>query len=66
VTFRGVESVNAERPEGMVAYALTEWDAPAPLRRFVFANWNEDDDATLEVTARGVGWSVVGKSVTPA
>ena len=52
VVFRGVESVTARRAEGMVLYALAEMRAPAPLRRFVFANWEEEDDASLEVIAR--------------
>jgi hypothetical protein len=36
----------------MMVYALTEMPATPPLRRFVFVNWDEEDDASLEVVAR--------------
>jgi hypothetical protein len=51
VLFDGVVSVEAHRAEGMRLYAVSEMAAAAPLRRFVFANWHEDDDARLEVVA---------------
>jgi hypothetical protein len=51
VVFSGVESVTQRRPEGMLLYALTEMPSEPPLRRFVFANWDEQDEATLEVDA---------------
>ncbi len=35
-------------------YALSEMRAPAPLRRFAFANWDDDDDAILEIDAATV------------
>jgi hypothetical protein len=52
VEFSGVESVKSSRPEGMMLYSLSEMKAPAPLRRFVFTNWDEDDDAFLEIVAQ--------------
>lgn len=52
VEFSGVESVKSNRPEGMVLYSLSEMEAPAPFRRFVFTNWDEKDDAYLEILAR--------------
>jgi len=51
VTFGGVRAVRAKRPEGMMLYALSEIRGEPPLRRFVFANWDDDDDASLEVDA---------------
>jgi hypothetical protein len=54
VEFRGGKVVHSNRPEGMMIYALTEMKARSPARRFVFANWEEDDDATLEVEAEDV------------
>lgn len=52
VRFSGVESLTHHRAEGMTLYSLAEMKAPAPLRRFVFTNWDEEDDARLEVLAR--------------
>lgn len=51
VRFRGVESLYQRRPEGMLLYALAEMQAAPPLRRFVFVNEDEGDDARLEVLA---------------
>ena len=52
--FLGVESVESNQPEGMIVYALCEMKADAPLRSFVFTNWDEDDDASLEILAREI------------
>jgi len=54
IRFQGVASIAANRAEGMMLYALSEMTAPPPLRRFVFANWDEDDDAFLEIVAAEV------------
>jgi len=35
----------------MLLYALSEITCKPPLRRFVFANWDEDSKAHLEVDA---------------
>lgn len=53
IEFHGVESVTSTQPEGMMLYSISEIRAQAPMRRFVFANWDEQDDALLEVCARG-------------
>jgi hypothetical protein len=49
--FSGVSELSAVDAEGMVLYALAEVKATAPRRKFVFANWDEDSDARLEITA---------------
>jgi hypothetical protein len=35
----------------MILYSVSELSAEPPHRRFVFVNWNEDDDAALEIDA---------------
>ncbi|HEV3417678.1 MAG TPA: hypothetical protein VG056_12715 [Pirellulales bacterium] len=49
--FSGVRVVRSNRPEGMLLYALSERRCEAPLRRFVFLNWDEEDSAALEIDA---------------
>ena len=49
--FTGVREVKSNRAEGMLLYALTELGESAPLRRFSFGNWDEEDDAYLELVA---------------
>jgi hypothetical protein len=51
VDFGGVRAVRANRAEGMVLYALSELSSEPPLRRFAFANCDEDSPAYLEVDA---------------
>ncbi len=51
VDFGGVRAVRANQPEGMMLYALSELSGEPPLRRFAFANWDEDSPAYLEVDA---------------
>jgi hypothetical protein len=51
VEFRGVQAVRAKKPEGMMIYALSEIRAQPPLRKFVFANWDDDDESFLEIEA---------------
>jgi hypothetical protein len=51
VEFHGVKEVRSNRPEGMMLYALTEMRTGVGARRFVFSNWEPDDDANLEVEA---------------
>jgi len=36
----------------MTLYALSEMDYEAPQRHFLFVNWDDEDDAQLEVIAR--------------
>jgi hypothetical protein len=51
VTFKGVVAVRRNRAEGMLLYALCELRSEPPLRRFAFANWDDDSDARLGVDA---------------
>jgi hypothetical protein len=51
VSFVGVKDVTSNKPEGMILYGMVELKGPEGLRRFVFVNWNEEDDAKLEVSA---------------
>jgi hypothetical protein len=37
----------------MRLYALNEMSHPPPQRRFVFANWDVEDTARLEIIATG-------------
>jgi hypothetical protein len=53
VEFYGVKKVQSNRPEGMMLYALTEMRTDTSARRFVFSNWEYDDDACLAVEAEG-------------
>ncbi len=50
VQFDGVKSVKANKPEGMKLYSLSEMKHPEN-RLFVFTNWEDEDDAYLEVIA---------------
>jgi hypothetical protein len=52
VKFVGVKSINANRPEGMIIYSISEMVWQSPYRKFVFANWNEEDDASIEIVAK--------------
>jgi hypothetical protein len=53
IQFDHVAWVKSLRPEGMTLYALAEFQGEGSIRRFVFANWDEDDDAFLEIGAVG-------------
>jgi hypothetical protein len=52
--FSAVASLAQHRAEGMVLYAVVEMKADPPLRRFVFTNWDDGDDARLELVAREI------------
>src|SRR5437588_12812021 len=52
IQFREVAWVKSHRPEGMMLYALAEWRGDGSVRRFVFSNWEEEDDAFLEIGAK--------------
>jgi hypothetical protein len=54
VDFSGVREVRANRPEGMLLYALSELTGEPPLRRFAFVNWDDDDEAHLELDAEAI------------
>ena len=52
--FHGVTDVESREPEGMIVYALSQYGAAGPPpHRFIFANWDEEDSSSLEVTAEG-------------
>lgn len=51
VEFRGVQALRSKQPDNMMIYALSEMRAPPPLRLFVFANWDEEDNSFLEIEA---------------
>ena len=52
VEFVGVTAIRSNRREGMVLYSLSEMKGTPPLWRFVFTNWHDEDDASLEIIAR--------------
>jgi hypothetical protein len=52
VKFVEVKSVVSNRPEGMILYSISEMEEQLPFRKFVFANWDEEDDAYLEIVAK--------------
>ncbi len=51
VKFVGIKSVRSNRPEGMILYSISEMEEQSPFRKFVFVNWDEEDDASLEIIA---------------
>jgi hypothetical protein len=51
--FDEVAWVKSQCPEGMMLYALAEMQGEGTIRRFVFANWDDEDDAFLEIGAVG-------------
>jgi hypothetical protein len=51
VAFSGVSALRAKSPEGMLLYALSELLGDPPVRRFSFANWDDDSEASLELDA---------------
>jgi hypothetical protein len=54
IIFNGVDDVeSAGEPAGMTLYAFAEMEAETPSRRFVFVNWDEEEDERrLEIVAR--------------
>src|SRR4051812_4119495 len=52
IEFQQVAWFKAHRPEDMMLYALAEWRGDGSVRRFVFSNWEEEDDAFLEIGAK--------------
>jgi hypothetical protein len=53
VAFNGVAALRTNCAESMILYALSELRAEPPLRRFSFANWDDESEASLEVDAEG-------------
>ncbi len=54
VDFGGVGMVRANQAEGMMLFGLSELRGEPPLRRFAFANWDDDSTAYLEVDAETI------------
>ncbi|SHJ97179.1 hypothetical protein SAMN02745163_02959 [Clostridium cavendishii DSM 21758] len=52
VTFIDVKSMKSNRPEGMILYSISEMKEQPPFRKFIFVNWDEDNDASLEIIAK--------------
>ena len=50
IEFDGVISIKSNKPKGMMLYSLSEMSHPEH-RLFLFTNWEEKDDAYLEITA---------------
>lgn len=51
VRFSGVHQVIEKSAEGMILYAICEMKGNEQYRKFVFANTDEEDEASLEVFA---------------
>jgi hypothetical protein len=60
IAFSDVRSTTSNRPQGMILYGLAETKEEGPGRKFVFLNWDEKDDAKLEIIA--ADFVVVGNS----
>ena len=52
VEFLDVSTFSAIDAEGMIVYALAEMEDKPPIKRFVFVNWEEGDDSTVEILAQ--------------
>jgi hypothetical protein len=52
--FHGARSLRSHEPEGMMLYSLIEMAAAPPLRRFVFAAWEDSGGHYFEVTAESI------------
>ena len=52
IAFSGVQSVIANRAVGMTLYAFSELAAEGSGRRFTFTNWDDEDDAKLDIIAQ--------------
>jgi hypothetical protein len=53
VMFDGVDEIEMHEPEGMLLYSLSEMRAKPPLRKFVFANNEDDHPGYLSLMAEG-------------
>lgn len=52
VTFIEAKSVKSKNAEDMIIYSISEMEEQLPFRKFVFVNWDEEDDSSLEIVAR--------------
>ena len=60
VVFDRVAEIEDNRAVGMMLYALIERESEGSRRTFVFANWDDDDDASLQVVAETVRFPTAG------
>jgi len=58
VHFYGVQNMHFNRPIGMMLYAISEMKANEPMRKFLFANWDDEDNASFEILAERVEFTV--------
>ncbi|OPH47018.1 hypothetical protein BC351_40490 [Paenibacillus ferrarius] len=56
--FYGVQTINSNRPIGMMLNSVSEMKKNEPFRKFLFANWDEDDNASFEIVAEQVEFIV--------
>lgn len=52
VKFVEVKLVKSNNAEGMILYSISEMKEQLPFRKFVFVNWDEEDDSSLEIVAQ--------------
>lgn len=52
VKFVEVKSVKSNNAEGMILYSISEMEEQLLFRRFVFVNWDEEDESSLEIVAQ--------------
>jgi hypothetical protein len=52
VTFIEAKLVKSNNAEDMIVYSISEMEEQLPFRKFVFVNWDEEDDSSLEIVAR--------------
>lgn len=52
VKFMEVKSAKSNKPEGMILYSISEMEEELPFRKFVFVNWDEEDNSSLEIVAQ--------------
>ena len=56
IEFSDPVEVERKRAVGMTLYSLAELRGAGERRRFSFVNWDETDDARLEVEASAISW----------
>ena len=50
--FLGVSDVNHSKPEGIIIYSLNEVTWPGDMKRFVFANSDEESSSCFEIACK--------------
>lgn len=66
IQFDGVQTLETFEPEGMELYALVEMGTQSPLRRFDFANNNEDDHKFLSIVGTEFRVQVLTEIIEPS